>query len=162
MTMIEQPTTTWAGLFTRELVAVPLSGVSIEAEISGFCARVEVTQRYMNGDSTPIEVVYVFPLDEGAAVCRFEAIVDGTLIVGEVKGRDEAFEIYDEAMERGDGAFLLDEERPDVFQASVGNLPPGKEVLLRLTYVTELMVDGNGLRFSIPTTVSPRYAPANS
>ena len=47
-----------------------------------------------------------------------------------------------------------------MFQASVGNLPPGKEVLLKLTYVTELTVAGGGLRFSIPTTVSPRYAPA--
>ena len=41
-------------------------------------------------------------------------------------------------MARGDGAFLLDEERPDVFVASVGNLPPGKEVLLKIVYVTEL------------------------
>ena len=64
-------------------------------------------------------------------------------------------------MERGDGAFLLDEERPDVFQASVGNLPPGKEVLVRVTYVTELTVEGRGLRFLIPTTVSPRYAPSD-
>ena len=47
-----------------------------------------------------------------------------------------------------------------MFQASVGNLPPGKEVLLKLTYVTELAVDGRRLRFAIPTTVSPRYAPA--
>ena len=108
----------------------------------------------------PIEAVYLFPLEEGAAVCGFEAIIDGTLIVGEVKEREDAFRAYDEAIERGDGAFLLDEERPDVFQASVGNLPPGKEVLLKVTYVTELTVAGKGLRFSIPTTVSPRYAPA--
>ena len=98
-------------------------------------------------------------LDEGAAVCGFEAVIDGTLVVGEVKEREDAFRMYDDAMERGDGVYLLDEERPDVFQASVGNLPPGKEVLLRLTYVTELAVAGNGLRFTIPTTVSPRYAP---
>ena len=98
----------------------------------------------------------MFPLDEGAAVCGFEAVIDGTLVVGEVKEREDAFRMYDDAMERGDGAYLLDEERPDVFQASVGNLPPGKEVLLRLTYVTELAVAGNGLRFTIPTTVSPR------
>jgi len=62
-------------------------------------------------------------------------------------------------MEAGHGAYLLDEERPDVFQASVGNLPPGKEVLLKITYVTELTVDTGALRFVIPTTVSPRYAP---
>ena len=106
---------------------VPLAGVSIEAEITTLCARVAVTQRYVNRESTPIEAIYVFPLDEGAAVCGFEAIIDGTLVVGEVKEREEAFRMYDDAIERGDGAFLLDEERPDVFQASIGNLPPGKE-----------------------------------
>lgn len=139
---------------------VPLTGVSIEAEITGLSARVAVAQRYVNRETKPIEAVYVFPLDEGAAVCGFEAVVDGTLVVGEVHERDKAFEIYDDAMADGHGAFLLDEERPDVFQASIGNLPPGKEVLVRLTYVTELSIDGGRARFSIPTTVSPRYAPA--
>jgi Ca-activated chloride channel homolog len=158
--MPEQLIAVRSGLFTKDEAPVPLAGVSIDAEISSFCARVVVTHRYVNREATPIEAVYVFPLDEGAAVCGFEAIVDGTLVVGEVKERDEAFRMYDDALERGDGGFLLDEERPDVFQASVGNLPPGKEVLLKLTYVTELGVQGSGLRFMIPTTVSPRYAPA--
>ena len=149
-----------SGLLTTESAPVPLTGVVVDAEISSFCARVSVTQRYVNTETAPIEAVYVFPLDEGAAICGFEAIIDGTLVVGEVKEREEAFRNYDDAMEQGHGAFLLDEERPDIFQASVGNLPPGKEVLLRLTYVTELAVEGTGLRFAIPTTVSPRYAPA--
>ncbi len=131
----------------------------MEAEISNLCARVTVTQRYVNREAAPIEAVYVFPLDDASAVCGFEAIVDGTLVVGEVKERDEAFKVYDEAMEQGHGAFLLDEERPDVFQASVGNLPPGKEVLLKLTYVSELSIADGSVRFVVPTTVSPRYAP---
>src|SRR5262245_11448349 len=154
-----EPTVARTGLFTTEAVAVPLTGVVIDAEISTFCARVAVTQRYVNREPQPIEAVYVFPVDEGAAVCGFEAIIDGTLVVGEVKEREDAFRMYDDALERGDGAFLLDEERPDVFQASIGNLPSGKEVLVKLTYVTELAVDDGGLRFSIPTTVSPRYSP---
>ncbi len=158
--MPEQLIPTRSGLFTADASHVALAGVSVDAEISSFCARVVVSQRYVNREAQPIEAVYVFPLDEGAAVCGFEAIVDGTLVVGEVKEREDAFRMYDDAIEQGHGAFLLDEERPDVFQASVGNLPPGKEVLLKLTYVTELTVAGSGLRFSIPTTVSPRYAPA--
>ena len=157
---MQEPKAIRTGLYTTAAVPVPLSGVSIDAEVSNFCARATVTQRYVNRESTPIEAVYLFPLEEGAAVCAFEALVDGVLIVGEVKEREAAFTAYDEAMERGDGAFLLDEERPDVFQASVGNLAPGKEVLLRLSYVTELSVDSGAIRLSIPTTVSPRYAPA--
>ncbi len=153
---------TTAGLFIRgeAHTAVPLTGVSIEGEINGFCARVAVAHRYVNRETTPIEAVYVFPLSEGAAICGFEAVVDGTLVVGEVQEREKAFETYDEAMEQGHGAFLLDEERPDIFQASVGNLLPGKEVLVRLTYVIELTIDAGRARFTIPTTVSPRYAPA--
>jgi Ca-activated chloride channel family protein len=158
--MPESATAPNSGLFTTQAVPVPLAGVSIDAEITTFCARVAVTQRYVNKEPSPIEATYVFPLDEGAAVCGFEAVIDGTLVVGEVKEREEAFRMYDDAMERGDGAFLLDEERPDVFQASIGNLPPGREVLVKLTYVTELVCSANGLRFTIPTTVSPRYAPA--
>jgi hypothetical protein len=158
--MPEPATLPRPGLFSRAQIPVPLTGVSVEADISNLCARVSVAQRFVNQQDQPIEAVYVFPLDEGAAVCGFEAVIDGTLVVGEVKEREEAFRAYDEAMERGDGAYLLDEERPDVFQASVGNLPPGKDVLLRLTYVTELTVDAGSLRFGVPTTVSPRYAPA--
>jgi Vault protein inter-alpha-trypsin domain/von Willebrand factor type A domain len=159
--MSDPTATKSAGLFTtgKVPVPVPLAGVSIEADVRSFYAEVVVAHRYVNHEATPIEAVYVFPLDEGAAVCAFEAVVDGTLVVGEVHERDKAFEMYDDAMEAGHGAFLLDEERPDVFQASVGNLPPGKEVTVKLTYVTELAVDDGRLRFAIPTTVSPRYAP---
>ena len=151
-----------AGLFVQDDVAAPVSltGVSVEGTITGLCARVSVAQRYRNAESTPIEVVYLFPLDEGAAVCGFEAVIDGTVVVAEVQERDRAFERYDEALEQGHGAFLLDEERPDVFRASIGNLLPGKEVLVRITYVTELPVSAGRLRFTLPTTIAPKYAPA--
>jgi Ca-activated chloride channel family protein len=160
--MPDAKTAVTAGLFQRNAseIAVPLAGVSIHAEIAGACGRVTVTQRYVNRETTAIEAVYLFPLDERAAVCGFEAIVDGTLVVGEVQERDQAFETYDDALERGHGAFLLDEERPDVFQASIGNLPAGKEVLVKITYVTELSVEGGQLQFVVPTTVAPRDAPA--
>ena len=93
----------------------------------------------------PLEVVYVFPLDEGAAVCGFEATVDGVRYVGRAMERDEAFKEYDDALEAGHGGFLLDEERADVFTASLGNLKPGSEVELSITYVTELAAEGEAV-----------------
>lgn len=155
-----------SGLFTAAApagpvaVPVPLVGVSASARISGECAHVSIVQRYRNRERQPIEAVYVFPLDENAAVCGFEAIVNGTHYVGEAKPREEAFRVYDDAMTAGHGAYLLDEERPDVFTASVGNLPPGAEASIKLTYVTEVVMEGEALRFTLPTVVAPRYAPA--
>jgi len=158
--MPEQLVQDRTGLITKDDALVALAGVAITADVRGLCAKVTVVQRYFNREKQPIEAVYVFPLDEGATVCGFEAVIEGTLVVGEVKEREEAFRIYDDAVAAGHGAYLLDEERPDVFQASVGNLPPGKEALLKITYVTELDVDSGSVRFVVPTTVSPRYAPA--
>jgi Ca-activated chloride channel family protein len=138
---------------------VPLLAVGVRAELSIIGARVTLTQRYINREPVAIEAVYVFPLDEGAAVCGFEAVVDGVRFAGEVLERDKAFERYDDAMARGDGAYLLDEERPDVFTASIGNLPPGREVSVEISYVSELRATGGEVRFVLPTTVAPRYAP---
>jgi len=146
------------GLCTAD-ARVPLERVDVRADIQGAQARVTCTQRYRNSEPRPIEAVYVFPLDEGAAVCGFAAVVGGTRYVGTVKPREEAFEAYDDAIAAGHGAFLLDEERPDVFTASVGNLAPGTEVEIEVTYVAELPFEGESIRFMLPTTVSPRYAP---
>lgn len=42
-------------------------------------------QTYTNQNSSPIEAKYVFPLDDKAAVCGFEAFVNGRHIIGQVK-----------------------------------------------------------------------------
>ena len=149
-----------SGLFSRDTrQPIPLDHVRVEARVIDAAARVTIRQSYRNLETVPLEVVYAFPLDEGAAVCAFEATVDGVRYVGRAKERDEAFREYDEAVEAGHGAFLLDEERADVFTASLGNMRPGAIVELSLTYVTELAAEGEGVRFTLPTTVSPRYAP---
>lgn len=46
----------------------PLKHTEVKAEISGFLARVEVTQTFQNPYTEKIEAVYVFPLPQNAAV----------------------------------------------------------------------------------------------
>jgi Ca-activated chloride channel family protein len=149
---------THVGLCTGQ-AQIPLEHVDVRADVSGAHARVTFTQRYRNQEPKPVEAVYVFPLDESAAVCGFAAVVEGIRYEGVVKPREEAFAAYDDAMAAGHGAFLLDEERPDVFTASIGNLAPGAEARIELTYVAELTYEGDSIRFTLPTTISPRYAP---
>jgi len=138
---------------------VPLTGVQIQARICGTAARVRVVQSYENRETVPLESVYVFPLEERSAVSGFAVTIDGRRHEGRVKSRDEAFDNYDDAMAEGHGAFLLDQERPNVFTASVGNLLPGQKVDVEIDYVAELDRVDDGIRLMIPTTVSPRYVP---
>ncbi len=156
------PMSEFCGLFVSGQRLVPLEGVRIDARLEGLGTEVTVAQRYRNRESIAVEAVYVFPLEEGAAVCGFEARVGEKIIRGRVAEREEAFEIYDDAMADGHGAFLLDQERPNVFTASVGNLRPGEAVEIRITYVALAAHQGAGVRLMIPTTVSPRYVPRDT
>src|SRR5262245_15468470 len=105
---------------------VPLLGVSVSGEVFGAQARILVRQRYRNKESKPIEAIYTFPLPSDAAIVGFAMECEGRRLKGHVKERDEAFQAYDDAVARGHGAALLDQERRNVFTASVGNLLPGE------------------------------------
>jgi len=73
--------------------------------------------------------------------------------------REEAFRRYDEAISAGHGSALLEQERPNVFTANVGNLLPGEETPIEIQYVEPLEADEGAIRWSLPTLVAPRYAP---
>lgn len=138
---------------------VPLEGVKVHGDIRDHASRVTLAQRFRNAEKVPIEAVYVFPLPEAAAVCGLAVRVGDRRIEGVVDRRDKAFDTYDDAMEAGHGAVLLDEERPNVFTLSVGNILPGQEVSVELSWVAELSMEGEAIRFVVPTAVAPRYAP---
>ncbi len=91
---------------------VPLESVHVCAQLLDLAARVVVLQAYKNKSRMPIEAKYVFPLDDMAAVCGFEAFINGKHIVGEVKEKEQAHREYKEAISKGHGAYLMDEETP--------------------------------------------------
>ncbi|XP_071961516.1 protein mono-ADP-ribosyltransferase PARP4-like [Antedon mediterranea] len=144
-----------AGLQSVDNHSVPLTAVHIKAKLIDLAAQVVVLQAYKNDNNVPIEAKYVFPLDDMAAVCGFEAFIDGKHIIGEVKDKEVAHHEYKEAIRKGHGAYLMDEETPDVFTVSVGNLPPNSEVLIKITYVAELAVDSSKIVFNLPGSVAP-------
>ena len=42
-----------------------------------------------------------------------------------------------------------------MFTVSVGNLPPGAQVLIKITYVAELLMEREHICFSLPGSVAP-------
>lgn len=82
-----------------------------------------------------------------------------TLIEGVVKPKDEARAEYQEALSRQCVATLLEEHTPEVFETSLGNIPPRATVRVEIVYVNELKADlgGDGALVTILTSVAPRY-----
>lgn len=148
-----------AGMTTTAGGEVPLQGVEVQGEILGGHARVVVRQRWRNVEAFPVEAVYTFPLPSDGTLSGFAMTCDGRRLEGVVKERDEAFREYDDALVSGHGAALLEQERPNVFTANVGNLLPGEETTTEVEYLQRLGVDEGAVRFMLPTVVAPRYIP---
>jgi Ca-activated chloride channel homolog len=145
-----------------EGVDIPLRGVSVKAEVLAGHAHARVRQTYKNAETRPIEAVYTFPLPSDATLTAFTMTCDGRTCEGVVKEREEAFAAYDDALTAGHGAALLDQERPNVFTASVGNLLPGEETVIEIAFVQKVQVDEGMIRWTIPTLVAPRYVPGSA
>ncbi|KAA0715889.1 Poly [ADP-ribose] polymerase 4 [Triplophysa tibetana] len=144
-----------AGLLDSSGQTLPLKAVHVRCKLMDLLCQVIVFQTYTNQSVVPIEAKYVFPLEEMAAVCGFEAFINGKHVIGKVKEKEQARKEYRQAIEMGHGAYLMDQDAPDVFTISVGNLPPGATVLIKVTFITELVVKAGSIIFSLPGSVAP-------
>ncbi|KAJ3414025.1 hypothetical protein HDV05_007150 [Chytridiales sp. JEL 0842] len=161
----------------RDAPPKPLPTVSLTAHASiiDTNASVTITQtftlpasHFSTKTKKPLEAIYRFPLPSNAAVCAFESEFNNNKIKGVVQAKQKAREIYTNAIQSGRQASLLEQEAPDVFQISIGNLKCPKEgtdgvVVVRLTYVQELNADAENdeIRFSLLSkSLKERYGPA--
>jgi Ca-activated chloride channel homolog len=143
----------------RATAECPLKHTDVRAEISGFLARVTVTQEFENTAKDKVEAVYVFPLPHKAAVDAMTMHVGDRVVKGVIKRREEARAIYDAARNSGRVASLLDQERPNIFTQHVANIMPGAKVKVVISYVEMLKYEAGAYEFVFPMVVGPRYIP---
>lgn len=163
----EPPATSSGDLVARRpdgtpIGACPLKHTDVAVEVSGFVARVVVTQTFANPFPDPVEAVYTFPLSDRAAVDDMTMRTGDRVIRGEIQRREDARRIYEAARAAGKLTSLLDQERPNIFTQSLANLMPGAEVQVRIAYVEPLKFADGTFEFSFPTVVGPRFVPGNA
>ncbi len=143
------------------LGACPLKHTKVKAEISGFLARVRVTQEFQNKFEQPIEAVYVFPLPQNSAIDEMTMKIGSRTIRGKIMKRDEARKVYEAAKNAGQTASLLDQERPNIFTQAVANIMPNEKIIIEISYVETLKYEDGSYEFMFPMVVGPRYKPAS-
>ncbi len=139
-----------------------LKETTVTADVSAVLARVRVRQTFANPYSNRLEANYVFPLPENAAVDRYSFQIDGRVIRGVVKKREEARQIYQQARDRGQTAALLEQERANIFSQSVANIPANGTVIVDVEYVQPIKIDDDNYVFRFPMVVGPRFNPGGS
>ena len=156
-----QPITCGMLLIGGELTPVPLKMTQLRVFVVGAAAEVNVTQVFVNSGDRTIEATYVFPLPDDAAVNRMRMIVDDRIIDSEVRERQEARQVYEQARNAGHGAALVEQTSPNIFTSSIANILPGQEIRVEITYLQALPFDDGMYRLVVPMVVSPRYVPGS-
>jgi Ca-activated chloride channel homolog len=147
------------GTLTTVRGNLPLTDMDVHADLVGLAAAIRVRQTFHNPHATPIEATYVFPLPDRAALTDFTVTIGDRRITGVLQERQAARAAYDAAIDRGQQAAIVEEERPDVFTTRVGNLAPGEHAIVELTLAGRLSCDAGQATFQFPLVVAPRYVP---
>jgi Ca-activated chloride channel homolog len=146
---------------TNQVPAVQL-GTDMDVTVTGNIARVRVTQAFRNVSADWMEATYLYPLPQDAAVDSLKMIVGQRVIIGKIKKREEAREIYEAAKADGKKAGLVEQERPNMFTNSVANIGPGETVVIVIEYQMPLSQLDGTFALRMPLVVAPRYIPPHT
>ncbi|WFU24532.1 marine proteobacterial sortase target protein [Bradyrhizobium sp. CB1717] len=135
-------------------------GTDVDITVSGPTLRARVTQVFRNPTKDWVEATYVYPLATNGAVDTLKMVVGDRVIVGDIKERQQARVIYEQARSTGQKAALTEQERPNIFTNSVANIGPGETVLVQIEYQEPVHQSGNEYSLRLPLVVAPRYNPA--
>ncbi|RKZ06031.1 trypsin [Candidatus Fermentibacteria bacterium] len=141
---------------------LPLEHTSVVIDVSGNLQRATVRQVYGNPYDEVIVAIYTFPLPQSAAVDRMNMWIGDKLIEGKIHERYLAQQIYNEAIEAGQTASLLEQERPNIFTQTVGNILPGDSIVIEISYVAPVEYDDGEYEIVFPMVVGPRFVPAGN
>lgn len=134
-----------------------LRGVEVAARVSGILAETSLTQKYKNDGETNLELTYTFPLPVAGTLLSFSVAIGERKFLGEVIARAQAELEYEKAIGEGNSAFRLQEIRPGMYNATLGNVMAGESVEISLNYAETLAWNGKSIRYRLPTTIAPRF-----
>ncbi|GAM24128.1 hypothetical protein SAMD00019534_073030 [Acytostelium subglobosum LB1] len=115
-----------------------LTDFNIDTTVSDAAVVSVWTQRYKNGNTSPVEAKYQMPLAPQAAVSSFVVTYDDKVLIAKIKEKEAAQNKYSDAIASGHQAFMVEKNDNGSFTTMIGNLPPTKEVTVTLTIVSEI------------------------
>jgi Ca-activated chloride channel family protein len=140
-------------------VPAPLLNTTVTMTISGLIARTTVSQQFTNPSDEWAEGVYVFPLPDQAAVDHLRMKIGERIIEGQIQERTQAKKTYAKAKAKGQRASLVEQERPNIFTASVANIAPHAPITIDIEYQEVVRYDQGRFSLRFPMVVGPRYIP---
>ena len=137
-------------------------GTDMAVRVTGQVARVKVTQAFRNTSRQWMEATYLYPLPDDGAVDSLRMVVGQRVFTGRIKPREEARQIYQQALDTGRKAGLVEEARANLFRNRVANVGPGETVLIQIEFQAPVREVAGEYALRLPLVAGPRYIPPRS
>ena len=136
----------------------PINSASLSGRVEGLAVLLDCEYTYTNTlSSEGVEVEFVFPLPDGATVCGLSGEIDGRHIKGVIREKAEAKESYDDAISSGYTAGIIEKVSKNEFRMLLGNLSPNGKATLRISLLTELELNSEGVAcLNVPAGMLPQ------
>ena len=128
--------------------------ISVNANVKGQVAQVQVSQSFVNTGSTQMEVQFCFPLPYDGAIDSLTLMVDGQEFPAKLLPTDEARRIYENIVRKNKDPALLEWMGQGMFQTSVFPVPPGAERKVTLEYTQLLRQSSRLTDFLFPLSTA--------
>lgn len=151
-----------AQVLTPDGRSLPFAGAKLRIEAGAGIARVVLEQTFENPFEETLHVTYKMPLPVDGAVSGYAFQIGTRTITGTVDRKETARARFEEAIVQGRTAALLEQDKADIFTQEIGNVPPRRTIVARITIDQRLAWKPEGeweLRF--PTVIGPRYMEAH-
>lgn len=136
---------------------VPLQGVTAHGRLEGLIFELTVEQRYRNDTNRNLEAVFTFPLPLRAVLLGFDLEIGERKLSAHAVARQEASERYEQAIDQGNTAALIEHDGNGLYTVSLGNLMAGESAVIRYRYAELLDAHDGYVRLNVPTVIAPRY-----
>ena len=146
-----------ASVFSSTGEALVLESVNVSATVNGILLDVVLEQHFINPKQHALEITYTFPLPWQATLLDVEAVINQQKMVGTVYEKKQAEKKYEQALNEGNSAMLLESLDNGLWSLSLGNLASKESCKIKVHYVQLLRVEHGHLRVTIPTVIAPRY-----
>jgi Ca-activated chloride channel family protein len=134
---------------------------SIQLDITGLIARVEITQQFTTHVVDWAEGVYRFPLPADAAVDRMHIKVGERLLEGEIQEKQIARQTYQKARDAGQTATIVEQQRRNQFETRLANIGPGESIEITIGYLLNVDYSNFSYHLRLPMTFTPRWEPGH-
>ncbi|MBW8383243.1 MAG: VIT and VWA domain-containing protein [Youngiibacter sp.] len=146
------------GLSSKDKTSqVKLNKLNVSGNICGEYVEYTISQYFRNTTGENIEGTYSFPVPTTSILTGFEVELGGRNLKAEVESRDEVLKIQEEAHQGGINSITLEQSGDDYFTIRIGNILPNEKVVIRITYMDQLIYEDNSLKLMIPRVVDPVY-----